>query len=363
MNILFLTYQGDIAGSTNSISYLAEGLAERGHNVYVGCRKEALLYSLLSDTKVKLIEMTFKSKMDFANMKHIKKIVEDYKIDIINPQSSKDRYNANLAKFFYRLPVKVVHTRRQTPKSSGIFIQNWFYNNFTDLIVAVSDEVKAELVKSGIKERKVKVIYNGTPDYKYNIIDPEKAKTLKEKYSYKAGDIIIGSISRKKEQDQIIKALGKLPENYKLLLIGIHDHEFKEYEDLIKSLNLKDRIISLGMIPGEETLNHYQILDVDILASNMEGLSQSLLEAMYLGVPVTATKAAGNISLIKDGVNGLFFDDGDIDKIAENIKKIIEDKELRERLTTEGKKTARIDFSIDRVIENYENVFEKLISQ
>ena len=76
MNILFLTYQGDIAGSTNSISYLAEGLAERGHNVYVGCRKEALLYSLLSDTKVKLIEMTFKSKMDFANMKHIKKIVK-----------------------------------------------------------------------------------------------------------------------------------------------------------------------------------------------------------------------------------------------------------------------------------------------
>ena len=48
---------------------------------------------------------------------------------------------------------------------------------------------------------------------------------------------------------------------------------------------------------------------------------------------------------------------------TENIKKIIEDKELRERLTTEGKKTARIDFSIDRVIENYENVFEKLISQ
>jgi glycosyltransferase involved in cell wall biosynthesis len=363
MNILFLTYQGDIAGSTNSISYLAKSLAERGHNVYVGCRKESLLYSLLSNTKVKLIEMKFKSKLDFENMKHIRNIVKEYKIDIINSQSSKDRYTANLAKFFYRLPVKVVHTRRQTPKSSGIFIQNWFYNEFTDLIVAVSDEVKAELVKSGIKESKVEVIYNGTPDYKYDIINPEKEKILKKKYSYQDNDIIIGSISRKKEQDQIIKALGKLPENYKLLLIGIHEHEFQEYNDLINSMNLKDRIISLGMIPGEETLNHYQILDVDVLASNMEGLSQSLLEAMYLGVPVTATKAAGNISLIKDGVNGLFFNDGDIEKIAENIKKIVEDTELRKKLIEGGKKTAQIDFSINRVIKNYENVFEKLISK
>ena len=50
MNILFLTYQGDIAGSTNSISYLAKGLASIGHNVYVGCRRESLLYSMLSDT-------------------------------------------------------------------------------------------------------------------------------------------------------------------------------------------------------------------------------------------------------------------------------------------------------------------------
>ena len=95
----------------------------------------------------------------------------------------------------------------------------------------------------------------------------------------------------------------------------------------------------------------------------MVGLSQSLLEAMYLGVPVTATKAAGNISLIKDGINGLFFDDGDTDKIAENIKRITEDRVLREKLITEGKRTAQVDFYIKRVIENYENVFEKLIHQ
>lgn len=363
MNILFLTYQGDIAGSTNSISYLAKGLSEKGHNIYVGCRKESLLYSLLSDTKVNLIEMKFKSKLDFDNMKHIRDIVKKYNIDLINAQSSKDRYTSNFAKLFYKLPVKVVHTRRQTPKSSGIFIQNWFYNKFTDLIIAVSDEVKKELVKSGIKENKVEIIYNGTPDYKYKTVDLSREKELRKKYSYSSEDIILGSISRKKEQDQIIEALARLPENYKLLLIGIQEKEYEEYKELIDRLGIEKRIISLGMISGEETLNHYQILDMDILASNMEGLSQSLLEAMYLGVPVIATKAAGNISLIKDRENGLFFNDGDIEKLTKNIEEIVQNKELRETLIKNGEKTAKVDFSIDKVVENYENTFQKLIKK
>ena len=88
-----------------------------------------------------------------------------------------------------------------------------------------------------------------------------------------------------------------------MILIGIHDNEFDNYKPLIEENKLEKRIISLGMITGEETLNHYQIFDIDILASVMEGLSQSLLEAMYLGVPVVATRAAGNISLIKDYEN------------------------------------------------------------
>ena len=363
MNILFLTYQGDIAGSTSSISYLAKGLAERGHNVYVGCRKESLLYEMLSKTKVNLIEMKFKSKFDLKNMKHIKEIVNQYNIDIINAQSSKDRYNSIFSKLFYKLPVKIVHTRRQTPKSSGIFFQNWFYNTFTDIIVAVSDEVKEELVKSGIKESRIEVIYNGTPDYKYSAVNPENKEKLLKKYNIEDGEIILGSVSRRKEQDQIIKALALLPKNYRLIFIGIHDNEFDNYKPLIEENNLENRIISLGMVTGEETLNHYQIFDIDILASVMEGLSQSLLEAMYLGVPVIATRAAGNITLIKDYENGIFFENGDIEGLVVAVKKIIDDENLRKKLIKNGMKTAKEDFSIERVILEYEEKFGLLLEK
>ena len=88
MNILFLTYQGDIAGSTNSISYLAKGLAEKGHNVYVGCRKESLLYEILSNTKVNLIGMKFKRMLYYTFHENLEGSSQTSHTITIRPSSS-----------------------------------------------------------------------------------------------------------------------------------------------------------------------------------------------------------------------------------------------------------------------------------
>ncbi|HNI45866.1 MAG TPA: glycosyltransferase, partial [Chitinophagales bacterium] len=127
MNILIITYQGDVAGSTYSISYLAKGLSERGHHICVACRRESLLYRLLTDTAVVLIPMTFRSKWDSLAMQKIRDIVIQHHIQIINAQSSKDRYLSIFAKWRYRLPVAIVHTRRQKPESMGGYLQRQFY--------------------------------------------------------------------------------------------------------------------------------------------------------------------------------------------------------------------------------------------
>ena len=152
-----------------------------------------------------------------------------------------------------------------------------------------------------------------------------------------------------------------LADLYDMHGLSLNNDEFESYTPIIEQYNLQDRIMSLGMIEGKDTLNHYQILDVDVLASTMEGLSQSLLEAMYLGVPVIATRAAGNISLIKDRENGLFFENKDPKGLAEAIMEIMGNNDLRRKLILEGEKTAKVDFSIEKVIENYEKQFSELL--
>ena len=357
MNILFLTYQGDIAGSTNSISYLSQGLAEKGHNVIMGCRKESLLYKNLSTSKVGLIPMTFDSRFDVDNMKQIKETVKKHNIQVINAQSSLDRYTSILSRWRYQLPVKIVHTRRQVSRSVG-GIQNLFYETGTDKIVAVSDGIKKSLMAKGIKEKNIEVIYNGTPPQKYNNIDQKAVELLKVKFDIKPGDFVIGCVARTKEQAQLLKALAQLNFKAKVIFAGIE--ETPEYRKIIRENNLKHDIFFEGMVSSENILPYYKIFDVKVLPSKIEGLSQSLLEAMFLKVPVIATALAGNLDLINNRVNGLLFEDENIQDLAEVLMAIYHNQELRTSLAAEGLQTAQ-EFSVDRTVNNFEALFGALL--
>ena len=121
MNILFLSHSGGYAGSTYSITYLAKGLAERGHTVHLCCPEQTILAHNLEGTAVTVHPLSFRTGR-FPSLKaarEVARIVRTCDIDIMNAQSSPDRYVSILARWFYRLDVSVVHTRRQTPLSSG----------------------------------------------------------------------------------------------------------------------------------------------------------------------------------------------------------------------------------------------------
>ncbi|HYG41042.1 MAG TPA: glycosyltransferase family 4 protein [Cytophagales bacterium] len=360
MNLLFITYQGDISGQTNSICFLAKGLAEKGHNVYVGCRRESLLFTLLKDTQVNLLPMVFKGKIDFANIKKIKDAVLKYSIEIINAQSSNDRYSTILSRWLYGLNVKIIHTRRQAPKSVGGFLQNYFYTKGTDKIIAISDELKKTLVKKGLPEDHIHVIYNGTPKERYSMVKEEEIKKLKEKYGLKENDVVIGCISRRKKQEQLIEALPYLDPKIKVMFVGIEKNSLNEY---VKNFNVKQEVIYAGLVDAKEVLNYYKLFTISVLPSTMDGFGLVLVEAMALGVPVVATRAEGIINVVEENKSGLLFNDGDIKDLAAKINILLEDNEKRKTLIQNGKVRALDTFSMERTVENYEIFFKSLLSR
>lgn len=359
LNILILTYQGDTAGSTNSIAYLSKGLAEKGHNVYVGCRKESLLFSMLSGSKVNLCPMTFRSKVDLQNIRQIRDVVNRHHIQIINAQSSKDRYTSIFSKWLYGLNVKVIHTRRQKPESIGGFLQNWFYVKGTDKIVAVSGGVKKFLIDQKIPEKHIKIIHNGTPLQKYDTVNSYAASKLKRKYNLLDTDFVIGCVSRKKNQDQILRALVFVPFKTKVIFVGIE--KYSDYQKHIEVLKGRHDIYFTGLVSNEEVLNYYPLFTIKILPSNMEGLSQSILEAMALGIPVIATDAAGNPDIVKHQENGLLFRDNEIEHLAQSIILVHDNPSIRQKLIKNGRKTALETFSMEKTIHNYESFFHSLL--
>ncbi len=359
MNILIVSEKAGIAGSTYSTAYLSIGLSKQGHQVFLACPDQSTLSQLVQNTGVRHIPMKIVSKIDRKNIRAMARIVREHQIDIINAQSSRDRYITILAKWLYKLPVKLVHTRRQLAKSIGILGQSWFYEKGTDKIVAVSQGVKESLVKIGIRASHIKVIYNGTPPEKYASLDLEKTEKLRKKYNIQKDDIVLGSVSRLKKQHQILEALMPLRQKVKVLFVGIDPQP--AYQTIIRKFPIEHEVYFTGSVSGTEALHYYGLFTMKILASTIEGLSQSLLEAMALGVPVIATRVGGNPELIQNGQNGLLFDNNDIATLTKHIQQLIEKPEMRKMLAAHGRKTALEDFSIEKTVATYEQFFKNLL--
>lgn len=359
LRILFLTYQGGMAGSTYSITYLAKGLADRGHKVFAGLRKEMPIWDLIEHPGVTRVPMRIKGKFDFENWREIRDLVRNEKIDIINAQSSHDRYTSIFAKLRFNLPVQIVHTRRQNPLSAGGWLQRKFYIKNTANIVVISDGLKRIFIEKGYPEHHIKVIHNGIPKKRFEQWSQEKVEQFRKQLNLQPEDKVVGCISRFKEQPQLIEAIARLNDpNIKLIFAGISPEQIQPYLD---KFNIENEVHVLGKVPPEDILNIYRLLDVNVLASTMDGFGLVLVEAMAMECPVIATNFGGIPDVIEDGVNGFLFENEDIGGLAERIQKVLSDNSLRQQLITNGLKTAFEKYTMEKTIDGYEEYFESLV--
>lgn len=358
LRILIPTYQGVIAGSTMSISYLAKGLSKKGHYVIIACKSDSLYAELLEGTDVKIEYLPFKNKWDKKSIQGIRDIVLRDKIDIINAQASYDRYISIFARWIYKLPVKLVHTRRQMPMSVG-GIQSWFYTKGTDQIIAVSYGVKDALVKKGMHENHITVIYNGTPKEKYEGIDLKEVEALKTKYNLAGNTRVIGCISRLKKHKQVVDALALIDQPITAFFLGFTAEQIGI--EAVKLAQQKHTLHFLGLVDPKKALAYYKLFNLYILPSEAEGLSQTVLEAMYMGNPVLATRAHWNLDIIKENENGVLFENENPKDLAIQIEKVLGDDILAKKLSQGSIETAHVTFNIERTIDNYEKYFYQLI--
>ncbi len=111
-----------------------------------------------------------------------------------------------------------------------------------------------------------------------------------------------------------------------------------------------------------DVANILQALDVFVLPSLNEGISNTILEAMATGLPVVATRVGGNSELVEDGISGTLVPPGDVKAIALTLLQYLKNPDLRSSFGKRSRDRTLRDFSVENMVKGYETVYRRVAS-
>jgi len=221
-----------------------------------------------------------------------------------------------------------------------------------DAVVAVSNFMKNLAVKIGVPPEKIQVIYNAVDFF------PESACWQAPQ---KPTLVYAGRLTPWKGVEMLIRVVGGLKEKYPDIVFEIlgGGPEEESLKSSVKSLKLEKNIEFIGRVNEEESHQIFVRSTIFVLNTNYEGLSHAILNALRVGVPVITTPAGGNPELITDGENGLFVAYNDGKDWERAIDRLLNDKILQQKFSTNGKITAE-KFKWEDLIKKTTEIFKKI---
>ncbi len=219
--------------------------------------------------------------------------------------------------------------------------RNKFKINKFDKIISITKWELPYLKKFKVNEEKIVYIPNGIPE-EFFIQKPVKEENKV---------LFLGRISPIKNLEILISAAKKLPK-IKFSIVGSAEKEYLEklQIDLPKNVEIKKPIYNL-----KEKIKLIDEHKIFVLPSFREAMPQVLIEAMSRGKVVISSNTDGGKEIIQDGINGFLFDIGNVEQLAEIIKKNIRGKE---KIKQNAKKSAK-NYSWKDLIKKYEILFEE----
>ncbi len=241
---------------------------------------------------------------------------------------------------------------------------------FIHQYVALSKDLARWLVESiGVPATKIEQIYNGVDMARFR--PPASVQADRSCLPFNNEDaFVVGSIGRLvpvKDYGTLVEAFAKLCTRVehrgiqcRLVLVGSGPQR-GTIESLAASLDVADRVWLAGS--RDDVPRLLGALDVFVLPSLGEGVSNTILEAMACARPVIATRVGGNPELVQDGETGALFRVGDALELAEILERYALDESMRATQGQQGRQRVEKLFAIDVMIERYDRLYRRLLER
>lgn len=228
------------------------------------------------------------------------------------------------------------------------------------LVHAISRELASVAKRFGAED--ILTVPNGVDMAEFIPMGKEKARKKLDIPPGKSMVVCVARLVPVKGIDYLIRAIALLSQlNNRISLLVIGDGpQRSDLEKLASELGLRDKVKFLGALPHEQIPLYLNAADIFVQPSLHEGLGIALIEAMSCGIPVVGTRVDGILDIIEDGENGFLVPPKDSEALAEAVKRLFADEDIRSRFITKGLETVKDKFQWDDVLPKIEEVYHSL---
>jgi len=289
---------------------------------------------------------------------HLHRLLRHHRPHIVHTHSWGTLLEGYMAARAARVPF-VVHGEHGTMEEGrvNVVLQRWAWHR-VDRVVSVSSRLADRLAERiGFPRERIVTIRNGVDLDRFRAVSREDARRA---LGLTPSQLVVGTVGRLvpvKDHANLLRAMAILRARGRqpgLVIVGEGPLRV-ELERLAGSLGLADSVRMLGARPDVESV--LVALDVFVLSSKSEGLSNTIIEAMASGLPVVATSVGGADELVEHGRTGLLVPREDPEALAEAVAALLDDAARRGEMGRAGRAKAEREFSLERMLAGYERLY------
>lgn len=324
---------------------------------------------------------------DLKCLGDLRKIIRDWKPDVVHTHSSKAGIFGRLAAWRQRVPC-VIHTVHGPPfhlyeskwRNALYILAERIAAKRCHVIACVADAMRQQFLEAriGTPEQYV-VVWSGMETELF--LQPRWTRQqVRQELGIGENDFVLGTIARLAElkgHDDLLDGLDELLKQHRgntsdpststdkpiVRMLWVGDGWWRDrLMGRVKAMGLEGQVITTGLVPPEQIPKYLQAMDVLIHPSYREGLPRTVVQALLSGIPVIAFDVDGTREVCIDRETGRLLKPGDLRGLRDAVQWMLEYPQQRQALGQRGREMCRHRFAastmVEHLLEIYQNVLD-----